>query len=352
MAKLSNKALEILTEVRRQILENRFGRPGDKFIGIRDLAAMFSVRTSTAQDVFETLRDEGILMFSQKKYFLSHGIIPSDSPLGKMRKERKLVALLCDHVESYYIPTFADSVAAYLQKEGYSLTLSLVTETSYRQDLRSLYDMGVQGFLVLPQFSLINKICRIANLPCVTSGYDCTEAGADCILSGGSRQAEMLADMMLEEGCKRFYFATPTREILEEKAIYKAFMVRLYERNVKIESDLIIGESEVRNNLNFLRKLLAKKEKIGIVCTNEQVTHRIMRWCDNNNVSVPKELMLAAFRTKSPMNQQRGEIITVEENIEKEAAEAAAVLLQRIRGDTSPPKVIVVEPKMINRIKE
>lgn len=352
MAMPMPKMIKILTELRQLIRENHFGRPGEKFIGIRELAASFSLQTCTAQEIFKTLRDEGLLMLSGKKHYLSHGIIPSHSPLGKLRQERKIIALLTDHLESYYIPTFADSVAACLRKEGYFLETFHVSEEERLKELRLLYDMGVQGFLVLMDLASSNAICQMSNLPCATSGYDCTAVGADSVLSGGSEQAKAVADMMIEGGCTRFFFATPRRDVLEEKSIYTAFLARLRERGILYDSD-IITDKELKNNLNFLhRRLRVENEKIGVVCTNEQVTQRIMRFCDEHRVSVPEKVMVAAFRTKSPMNQQRREIITVEENIEKEAQEATAVLLNRIRGDTSPTKLIVVDPKVINRIMD
>lgn len=353
MVKLNAKAMEILTEVRHQILTDHFGHPGERFVGIREIAADFSVQTKTAQDIFEVLREEGLLMLFGKKHYLSHGTIPSDSPLGKIRQERKWIVIVCDHFESYYVPTFADRVADYLKKEGYTVVIYLTTEATCRQDLLKLYDMGVQGLLVFAEYSLTHKICRMSNIPCVSIGYDCTEARADSVLSGGSKHAKRLVDMMLEQGCKRFYFATPRREMIEEKDIFKAFVDRLHERNVDLDSDIIITEKEVKNSWRFLcRKLFAKNEKIGIVCTNEQVTQRIVKCCGEDGITVPNEIMLATFRTKSPMNHEWQEIITVEENIEKEAVGATEILLKRIHGDRSPHKVIIVEPKVINRIEE
>lgn len=354
MVRLSGKAEQIFLEIRQRIADGEFGRTGEAFIGVRELASRFSIRTSTAQAMFQALQDEGVLLLFGKKYYLSCGIVPSDSPLGKKRQERKIIALLCSYLESYYTPTFSDSVTEYLKKEGYSTIAYISNETSCRQDVRMLFEMGVQGIIVLTDLALIHKIFHFSNVPCISIGYDCSNIGADSILSGGTKQAKILADMMVSEGCTRFYFVTPNRKkVQENSSIYNAFVEQLHERKVDFDIDLIITEIEVKNNMNFLsRKLRVKNEKIGIVCTNEQITQWIMRWCDENNVSVPKEVMVAAFRTKSPMNQHRREIITVEENIVKEAEEAVSVLLKRIRGDKSSPKVIVVEPKVINRIEE
>lgn len=342
-----------LAEVREAIFRGDFGPPGQRFPGVKALAAQYAIGMDRAQEIFRCLREEGVLMLVQKSHYLSHGRIPADSPLGKMRQERNLIALLADHLESYYIPTFADSAAACLAKEGYRLITCIIREDNYRQVVRELYDMGVQGFLVLLFPDVVNQISRVAYIPCTTSGYDCTGAGIDSIVSGGSEQAKYLADMMLEAGCERFFFVTPRRETLDEKATYKAFFGRLREKTGTIASDMVITEQEVKNNSAFLgQKLTACKGRIGIVCTNEQLTQRVMQCCMENKIPVPDKVMLAAFRTKSPMNQQNRNIITVEENIEREATEAVNTLLKRIHGDASPPKLITVEPKVINRLKE
>ncbi len=339
--------------IRQRIKQDEFGTSGQLFMSIKDFSRTFSIGMDRAQAIFSKLRDEGLIKLCRKKHYLSQGVISSDSPLGKMRKERKLVALLCDHVESYYIPTFADSVAAYLTKEGYQIILTIVHEKNYKSPIDELYNMGVRGLLLLVDSNSSEQISRNSKMPCVISGYDCTEFGVDSVVSGGSEQAKHLADMMLEAGCESFFFVTPRRETLEEKATYNAFYKRLLQKSKINVSDMVIAEKEVKNNSNFLlQKLSGSKGKVGIVCTNEQLTQYVMRCCMENKISVPERVMLAAFRTKSPMNQQNRSIITVEENIEKEAAECVALILKRIRGDNSPAKLITVEPKVVNRLKE
>ncbi len=348
-----SKKKAVLTEIREAIYRGDFGPPGQRFPSVKALATQYSIGMDRAQGFFYTLREEGVLTLKQKSHYLSHGRVPSDSPLGKLRQERKMIALLADHLESYYIPSFADSAAAYLTKEGYQIILSIVQGKNYRGVIDELYNMGVKGLLLLVDSNSSEQISRDAKIPCVISGYDCTEAGIDSIVSGGSEQAKHLADMMLEAGCERFFFVTPRRETLLEKASYNAFYNRLLQKSKINVSDMVIAEKEVKTNSKFLQQKLSEcSGKVGIVCTNEQLTQYVMRCCIENKISVPDKVMLAAFRTKSPMNQQNRSIITVEENIEKEAAECVALVLKRIRGDDSPAKLITVEPKVVNRLKE
>lgn len=339
--------------IRQRIEQNEFGTPGQPFMSIKEFSRRFSIGMDKAQAIFFELRDEGLIKLCRKKHYLSHGVVLSDSPLGKLRQERKLIAILADHLESYYIPSFADSAAAYLTKEGYQIILTIVHEKNYKSPIDELYNMGVRGLLLLVDSNSSEQISRNSKMPCVISGYDCTEFGVDSVVSGGSEQAKHLADMMLEAGCESFFFVTPRRETLEEKATYNAFYNRLLQKSKTNVSDMVIAEREVKNNSNFLlQKLSGAKGKVGIVCTNEQLTQYVMRCCMENKISVPDKVMLAAFRTKSPMNQQNRSIITVEENIEREAAECVALILKRIRGDNSPARLITVEPKVVNRLNE
>ncbi len=348
---MSEKNKNLLAEIRETILRGDFGAPGQRFLGIKALATKYSIGMDRAQRIYYALREEGILMLKQKNHYLSHGRIPSDSPLGKMRWERKTIALLSDHLESYYIPSFADSAVLHLQKEGFRILISIIQQNNYREVIEELYEMGVQGFLLLVNADFGVKIARDAKVPCVISGYECTAQGIDSVVSGGSKQAEHLADLMLKAGCKRFFFVTPRREVLEEKATYNAFFNRLSQKTDVNITDMVITDKEVRRNSKiFLQRLLEHKVKTGIVCTNEQLSQYVVRCCAENAISVPDEVMLAAFRTRSPMNQQNRSIITVEENIDIEAYECVSMLLKRIRGDDSPAKLITVEPMVLNRL--
>ncbi len=353
MTKHNHKCGINLDVVRSKILNNEFGMPGDRFMSIKTFAQTFSIGMDRAQEIFYKLREEGIIMLKQKNHYLSHGKIPSDSSLGEIRKERKIIALLSDHLESYYIPSFADSVVAHLAKEGYQTIFSIIQKNEYRQVLRDLYDIGIQGFILLSDSDTSRLFYHEAKVPCVMIGYDFTECGIDSVVSGGSEQAKKIADMMIEAGCEEFFFVTPNRKNLEGKVTYNAFFKHLSGKDRTNVSDMVITEKEIKNNSNFLLQKLAQcSGKIGIVCTNEQLTQYVMQWCLENKISVPDKVMLASFRTKSPMNQHRREIITVEENIEKEAAECVALILKRIRGDNFPARLITVEPKVINRLNE
>lgn len=350
MAKLSAKNMVIYEEIRRQILAGKFGSPGERFMGVKALASLFSVRTATALLFCDMLLEESLLLCEKQKYFLSHGLIPEGAPVRQYRKERKIISLLTAHLFSYYIPAFADNAARFLEKEGYSLIVQYLSQENYREIVRESFDMGVQGFLVLMDQQMNYTICTKSYLPSVTSGIDLTAHGIDSVLSGGERQAAYLAELMLEKGCTELFFACSDMDHAHSLPNFRAFEEKLRERGVPFREENILTKHTLTHNRRFYAKRLTEKGgRAGVVCPNEDLCNLILLCCDENNISIPERLMVATFRTKNAMSRANQGIITVEENIEREAAESVRLLMERVKGSAAPAQRVTVDPLVINR---
>ncbi len=350
MVKLSAKNTAVYEEVKRRILSGEFGNPGERFIGVQELATQFSVRTATALLFCDMLREESLILAEKQKYFLSYGVIPREAPVRKYRRERKIISLLTAHVFSYYLPAFADSAAQYLEKAGYSLMVQYLTRDNYREIVRTGYDIGVQGFLVLLDQQMNYNICTNSYLPTVTSGIDLTMHGTDSVLSGGQKQAAHLAELMLDKGCEEFFFACPDGNGAQSLLICKAFEEKLLEKGITFNKENILTQYELSHNRRFCAKRLTETgTRVGIVCTNENLCNLLLLCCDENGISIPDKLMIATYRTKTILNRVKQGIITVEENIAREAEEAVRLLLERVEGSTAPPQCVTVDPIVMNR---
>lgn len=351
MDKLHPKAMKIYEEIRNQILENRFGRPGEPFIAVRELSNLFSMRTDTALGIFEVLREEGLIMLARKKHYLSHGLILPGTPLRRNRTERKLIALLATNIESYYFPAFADKIESLAQKAGYDIMVQHIKKENVSQRIQSVYEMGAQGVIAMAFSDVCLALCQKKILPTVLMGRDFTDFGVDCVLSGGKNETVGLVELMLEVGCEKFYFVCPGRDDAEKNAIFRHLRDALGKKNIIITTDDVISNSDFDCNSRRIGKMLSKTTgKIGIVCSNEPLCREVTRCCYENSIPFPEKAVISVFRTKTAFNQDYQGIISVEENLDKEAETAFTLLKTRMEGDMSPAKRVVVEPIMMNRM--
>lgn len=341
---------EVSEKVKAQISEGVFGKPGEMFMHIREFALRYGMRTSTANRLFKELRDAGLIMLCKKNHYLSHGVIMPDTPLYAIRNKRNIISLLSTHMESYYLTSFADEMEKEVRKAGYQMMMQYVSHDTYEDVLKTAYEIGVQGFAVLTEPVLAERICRKSLLPCVMGGFDLTASGIDSVLSGGEKQAEKLAEMMVDAGCDRFLFALPSEGYTETSTVYRSFRRSLEKQGFPKEEYVILTTEDLMQKKRYCtRAFTMPSKKTGIICASEGLCNLTTAYCSENNISIPEKAIIAAFRTKSAFNREYHNVITVSENVEKEAAITVDLILKRIAGDTAPPQKIIIEPIAMQR---
>lgn len=341
-----------IENIANEIRQGTFGSPGEKFMNVREFALRYKIRTSTANKIFEELRQSGLITLRKKNHYLSHGVVLSNTPLGRIRTERNMISLLSTHMESYYLPSFADRMEKELRKAGYQMIMQYIDADTYHDVLKTAYDIGVKGFAVLADMSLNKLICENTLLPCVTDGNDMTDRGVDCVLSGGEKQAVILADMMVDAGCTEFIFALSRVEHIETNSVYRTFREQLEKRGFPAEQHVILLEETLLKKRKYCAQKITSGAKKGIICASEMLCNLITGYCMENNITIPQKAVVVAFRTKSAFNREHQNVITVSENVEKEAEAMVKQILRRIAGDTAPAKRIVVEPIAVHKMTE
>lgn len=202
------RALELL---RADILSGIFGAPGERFMTTRELAEVRRVSPVTAQHMLCALREERLVALRGKRYYLSHGLVGADTPLGRQSARGRLIGL---HVTTIDTPFFSALTHA-AQKSADALDCRLLTaESGYdsareREILNAFKDIGAAGILTCPGLSedclvLYERYCLphvfLGRKPPGVTG-EAGGAGAQCTWRGARGRAFYPRTAQIKSGC-------------------------------------------------------------------------------------------------------------------------------------------------------
>ena len=123
VAETNAQPCRALESLRADILAGVFGAPGERFMTTRELAEVRRVSPVTAQHMLCALREERLVALRGKRYYLSHGLVGADTPLGRQSTRGHLIGL---HVTTIDTPFFSALTHA-AQKSADALGYRLLT---------------------------------------------------------------------------------------------------------------------------------------------------------------------------------------------------------------------------------
>ena len=120
-ANLSRSAQEQY-RIQEEILEGKFGRPGEPFMTTRALAELRQVSVVTAHNILSGLCSAGYLELRGKKYYLSHA-----KHMETHNSQTNIIGLMIPHLNNEFYSSLSDAVIETCRQKGYQV---LVVSTS------------------------------------------------------------------------------------------------------------------------------------------------------------------------------------------------------------------------------
>lgn len=343
-------------QIKAKILSGDFGVPGSHFITTRELADARGISLVTAQKVLVGLREERLIELHGKKYYLTHGRVGKDTPLGRRESENtKLLGLHITNIGNPFFSSLAKAAEKSAIDAGYKL---IIASSSYdiaqeRSILETFRDIGVMGVLSCPGVDKETaSLYKNYVLPHVFLGRKPEGANAEAVLVNNTPAARRVAEHFIDEGYESFAYIGLSDLKEGEDPRLSGFRDGLMRRDYNLPLDHILGvdidnTEEVTDDIaDFLVKL---PKPVAVFCFHDMIGIRVLQACQRLEIACPQMIAVAGFDNLQISSLIVPSLTTVSYGVDDMAETAVRLLIDQVETGNEKDTNYYLEPSLIVR---
>lgn len=347
-ANLSRSAQEQYL-IQEEILQGKYGRPGDVFMTTRALAEQRQVSVVTAHNILNGLCSAGYLELQGKKYYLSHSQL-----MEAHNNQTNIIGMIVPHLNNEFFSSLADAVIGVARQKGYEV---LVSATSYSPEeekkvfqlLRNLPVAGIINCVSTPQEN--KSLYRSCPVPCVLLGHSLDGCKKSSVQVNSFAVSQKVARHLLEEGYKDFLYIGTRNRPLENDIRFTGFQMELKQNGFLLDSQntlQVSTESRADDGL-LLRVLESHTRPVGVFCYHDLIAAKLYRVCKKLGRRIPEDVGIVGFDDLSVATSLSPPLTTVQYRIASMADMTVKLLLDSIQSPNTPYDNYYVEPNLVIR---
>ena len=268
------------------------------------------------------------------------------------------VGLLIYSVVSPGSAFIADSVQNRLAEHDYALLLASThgDPDTERRMLDVMSSQSIDGLITIPVGSknrdLVEQFIE-RGVPVVFVDRTIIGVAADVVMTDNVLASRRAVNYLIDQGCKRILCISFSAEASSALDRVEGYRQALQNHNLPYDDNLVIVRAGPRGR----QAALATMEHIdtyglpdGILCTTQMITIEVMKALKTRNVRVPDQIKLVGGFFDSPWNELLDPPLPlVNQNIERMSEIAVEFLIERLNGDDSPPRCVLLDAELITR---
>lgn len=335
--------------IQNEILQGKYGQPGDVFMTTRALAELRQVSVVTAHNILTGLCSAGYLELRGKKYYLSH------SKLMEARKSQaNIIGLIVPNLNNEFYSSLSDAVIDIARKKGYRV---LVVTTSYssseaKKALQLLLRLSVAGIINgVPSAPENEYLYRNCPVPCVSLAHSLDNCKKSSVQVNSFSISQKVARHLLEEGYKSFLYIGTKNLPQENDLRFTAFQMELKQNGYTLDSSNTIQVStDSKADDTLIAQMLEQHpEPVGVFCYHDLIAVQLYRVCNKLKRKIPDDVGIVGFDDLSVATSLSPTLTTVQYRITSMADMTLQLLLTSINSPNSPYDNYYVEPNLVIR---
>jgi LacI family transcriptional regulator len=269
--------------------------------------------------------------------------------LGNTRTIGLLVPSLLPSLFGHLVTAVEDQLA----NRDYGLILASSHEDYNREThmLNVLVDRSIDGLLYIPMSSRLNEsIMEIIDrgIPVVFVDRYTPGVPADVVMTDNVGAARQVTNHMIQSGCRKIVCISFSDEASSALDRVEGYRQALRDHNLPVDEKMILlamwpfGESVASSLLAHIDTYGLPD---GIFCTVEGFFSEVIKTLRQIGVRVPDQIQVAGGFTASPSPWQElmdKSIPIVRQNYQSIAQRAVEILINRLSGEISSPRTILV----------
>lgn len=265
----------------------------------------------------------------------------------------RTVGLLVQSLISPFVSNLVNAIEKNLAKYDYGLILASAHENCEREGkmINTLASQSIDGLLYIPtscsNANLVNRLIQ-EGLPVVFVDREVKGVPADLVKTDHKEAARKVTQDLIHNGCQRILCISFSDEASSALERVDGYLQALQENDIPPDEDLIYifqyssGESVEQSLINHI-ELHGMPD--GILTTTENILIDVADALKNKDIVVPEQIQVAGGFFNSPWNKLLNPPLpVVSQNYEQISERAVEFLLDRIDGNTEPPRIDLIEP--------
>ena len=321
-------------------------------VSIVDVAKLCGVTPSSVSralndkaGVSESLREK------IKQACLELNYAPNDVARSLITQESKLIGLIIPDLTSTYYASIAKGVNEYLRTQGYNVLLcdSNRNEEIEKDNIRFLKRQRVQGIIIVSVTATEDDIRNLLD-----SGIHVVAADVElspCIssvINDNFLGATLLFRHMIDKGCRRIGLLLGARKSKTTVDRLRAFKQVMEENDIEYDENNIIYSDATFENGYKKTKIMLSRKVDSIFAINDGVALGVIKYCNDHNIKIPQDIKIAGYDDLEISSMISVPLTTVHQRKQFLGKKAAELILQEIKSDQEPIK-IVLNPKLVQR---
>jgi DNA-binding LacI/PurR family transcriptional regulator len=161
------------------------------------------------------------------------------------------------------------------------------------------------------------------------------------------RLAFILTQHLLQQGCKQVKFAARPHSAPTVQLRIFGYQQALKEAGMQSSSDDIhIGDID---SPEYIERLLANADQLGIVCANDTTASRLMHAVEDHGCNIPQDVKVAGVDDIKYANYLRVPLTTYKQPCKDIAEEAIELMFGRIRQPHQKARTVLLDGELIVR---
>jgi len=347
-ANLSRSAQEQYL-IQDEILQGKYGHPGDVFMTTRALAELRQVSVVTAHNILTGLCSAGYLELRGKKYYLSHSKL-----IEAHHTQTNIIGLMVPHLNNEFFSSLSDAVIDAFRQKGYEV---LVLTTTYspneeKKVFQLLLHLSVAGIIncvpTPPENRYLYRSCLV---PCVLLAHSLDNCKKSSVQVNSFAISQKVARHLLEEGYRDFLYIGTRNRSLENDIRFTGFQMELKQNGFDLDtqSTLQVSTDSRADDNRLLRLLESRSQPVGVFCYHDLIAAQLYRICKTLNKRIPDDVGIVGFDNLSVATSLSPPLTTVQYRIASMADMTVKLLLDCINSPNTPYDNYYVEPNLVIR---
>ena len=347
-ANLSRSAQEQY-RIQDEILQGKYGQPGDVFMTTRALAELKQVSVVTAHNILTGLCGTGYLELRGKKYYLSHS-----KHIEAHNSQTNIIGLMLPHLNNEFYSSLADSVIETCRQKGYKV---LVVTTSYssseeRNVFQFLQNLNVAGIInCVPTSQENESLYRSCTLPYISLGHSLDNCKKSSVQVNSFSISQRVARHLIEEGYRNFIYVGTRNLPLENDIRFMAYQMELKANGYLLEpkNTLRISTDANGDDGRLIQLLKNQTEPVGIFCYHDLLAVKLYRICNLLSKRIPEDVGIVGFDDLSIASSLSPALTTIQYRVASMTDMTVNLLLASIRNPNEPYDNYYIEPNLVLR---
>ncbi len=348
----------LLLKLKTAIINGDYGKSGERFISIRELADREDISYSLAYKIFHLLAEEYLLLLVKQIWYLTYGVASKHSPLRKLATE-PTVGIHIKEINNPYVGSVVSNIKKTLSYRGVR-TIIQTSENDPQEELSILQYFvrtGCIGVINFPSTSDdFPHFYRSYPLPLIFIGrtiYLTEKDYMPCVLSDNYGISKSIARKFVAQGFKNFYYIGLSTLPDEKNERLIGFRDGINETLLFQEENLFKPNyTDDGAFKRFCQNLVAQSSRENpslVFCVNDLYAAKIVNNLIACNADIPASVSIVGYDNLSVCSYSTPTISSVAYSFADIAKHAVDLLFSIHTRDAQKNQQVIIPNYLIHR---